>query len=272
MADNAPRSPLSPQEAAALGLAVLGHVGLVAALVLLKPTDPPPPPPGRMAVSLTSETGLISTAPDPQPDAARDAGPVLGDMVPPPEPEPIPLAKAQTLPVPAPALRPLAKPLTLQAKPTTRPPVRPSPITRPPRPGSKPGSSSFDNAFRDGIPGAKPNGTNSTPPATITGAVRVSLASEVARQLKRKWVGPNGLEVEKLSTTVEWNLNPDGSLAGEPRVIAHDGVTDANKSQSKRHQEQALKAVRLAAPFNLPPQYYSAWKRLRFTFDWKISQ
>jgi hypothetical protein len=142
-----------------------------------------------------------------------------------------------------------------------------------PKTAAKAGSSSFDDAFNKGIPGAKTQGQAQTPPAAITGAMRNSLAGEVARQLKRRWQGPNGLEIEKLATTVEWSLNPDGTLAGQPRVVSQTGITDANRPQAKRHQEQALKAVRLAAPFTtLPPQYYTAWKTLRFTFDWKINQ
>ena len=34
-----------------------------------------------------------------------------------------------------------------------------------------------------------------------------------------------------------------------------------------------LRAVELAAPFDLPPQYYSAWKRIKaWRFDWKSAQ
>ena len=37
--------------------------------------------------------------------------------------------------------------------------------------------------------------------------------------------------------------------------------------------EQAIRAVELAAPFNLPPEYYNAWKRVSsFRFDRKLSQ
>ena len=74
-------------------------------------------------------------------------------------------------------------------------------------------------------------------------------------------------------TILSWSLNPDGTLAGTPRVVRQDGITDANRAQAARHAEQAVRAVQLAAPFNLPAEYYEAWKRVAdFRFDRKLSQ
>ena len=260
MAETAPRPPLSQQEAIALGIAALGHVALVAAMVLLKAADPLPPPPSRMAVSLTSEAGLISAAPDPQPDAALDAGPVVGDMAPPPEPEPIPLAKAQTLPIPA--ARPQVRPLTPQAKPTSRPPARTPPNTNPPRPGTKPGSSSFDNAFRDGIPGGNNKGPNKNPPAEATGALRNSWTSLIGSKVRGPWNAckVTGLDIEQLYVDISFVLATDGSILsiGEPAV---GGVTPANRTQVAPFKACAVRAIKLAAPFaDLPPQVHNDWK------------
>ena len=251
---------LSREESLGLALAVLGHGALVAWLVLYRPALALPPPPARMEVTISDETGPISTSPEPQAAPAPDKGPVIGEAPPPPVPEPLPVVKPEPAPLrPAPATKARAKPA-------------PSPPKAPPRQTAKPGASAFDRNFGAGIPNAPAAGKAKNPPAAITGAVRNSLAGEVARQLKRRWQGPNGLDVEKLVTTVEWDLNPDGSLSGAPRVISQTGVTDANRAQAGRHKEQALKAIRQAAPFDLSPQYYSAWHHLRFTFDWKINQ
>lgn len=263
---------LRREESLGLALALAGHAALFAWMIWQKPPAPPPPP-ERMTVTISDEVGLTSAAPAPFVEAAPDKGPEIGEAPPPPAPEPVPVAKPAPVPprpVPAPT-KVTAKPVTQPVKPATKQPQTGPNV--PPKPGAKAGASSFDDAFSKGIPGAKTQGKAQTPPAAITGAVRNSLAGEVARQLKRRWQGPNGLEIEKLATTVEWSLNPDGTLAGQPRVVSQTGITDANRPQAKRHQEQALKAVRLAAPFTtLPPQYYSAWKTLRFTFDWKINQ
>lgn len=246
---------LRREESLGLALAVAGHAALFAWLIWQKPAVPLPPP-ERMTVTISDEVGLTSAAPAPLVEAAPETGPEIGEAPPPPAPEPVAKAAAK------PAARPVKPAVPAKAAQQV-----------PPKPAARPGAASFDDMFGKGIPGAKTQGKAQTPPAAITGAVRNSLAGEVARQLKRRWQGPNGLEIEKLATTVEWSLNPDGTLAGSPRVVSQTGITAANRPQARRHQEQALKAVQLAAPFTtLPPQYYSAWKTLRFTFDWKINQ
>jgi hypothetical protein len=104
-------------------------------------------------------------------------------------------------------------------------------------------------------------------------AVRSSLAGAISRQLKPRWVAPQGADAELLVTILAWDMNPDGSLKGAPHVVRQEGITDANRAQASRHAEQAIRAVRLAAPFDLPDQYYDAWKRVAsFRFDRKLSQ
>ena len=261
---------LRREESLGLALALVGHAALVAWLVWQR-APAPVVLPERMTVTISEDTGLTAAAPQ-QAAPAPDAGPVMGEAPPPPAPAPAP---AQPMPRPAPVLaaKPAPKPAIWPfAKPA---PARPSqqspPVASQPR-STKPGASAFDSAFKTGIPGAKPGGTAASAAAPITGAVRNSLAGAVARQIKPKWHGPSGLDIDKLVTTVEWDLNPDGSLAGAPRIVSQSGITDANRAQADRHKEQALKAVRTAASFDLPAQYYAAWKHLRFTFDWKINQ
>lgn len=84
---------------------------------------------------------------------------------------------------------------------------------------------------------------------------------------------PQGADAELLVTILAWSLNRDGSLSGTPQVVRQEGITDTNRPQASRHAEQAIRAVQLAAPFNLPPEYYDAWKRVGlFRFDRKLSQ
>ena len=55
--------------------------------------------------------------------------------------------------------------------------------------------------------------------------------------------------------------------------LNQDGITDANRAQAPRHAEQAIRAVRLAAPFDLPANLYNGWKHVaQFRFDRKLSQ
>ena len=264
---------LRREESLGLALALVAHAGLISWLVW-QPAPASLPPPERMTVTISDEVGLTAAAPQPA-TPAPDTGPVPGEA-PPPEvkPQQQPPAPSAAPARPLPITAQVAKPVPKSAPwPFAKPaPARTSaPAVTPPRQG-KPGASEFDSAFKTGIPQAKVGGTAANAAAPITGAVRNSLQGAVARQLKPKWHGPSGLDVDKLVTTIDWDLNPDGSLAGSPRFVSQTGVTDANRAQADRHKEQALKAVRTAAPFDLPAQYYAAWKRLRFTFDWKINQ
>jgi hypothetical protein len=54
-------------------------------------------------------------------------------------------------------------------------------------------------------------------------------------------------------------------------VVRQEGITDSNRPQAARHAEQAIRAVQLAAPFDLPPEFYDKWKRIRaWRFDRKL--
>ena len=98
------------------------------------------------------------------------------------------------------------------------------------------------------------------------------LVNSVVSQLGPHWQPPSGPDVEAIVTTVRFSLNPDGSLDGQPSVIKQTGLNDTNRAQAAQHGQQAVRALQLAAPFDLPEEYYSAWKRVTLSFDWKLSQ
>ena len=103
--------------------------------------------------------------------------------------------------------------------------------------------------------------------------MKSALVGAISRQIKPHWAAPQGVDAEKLVTVLAWEMNPDGSLAGRPTVVSQSGLTDANRAQAQRHAEQAIRAVQLAAPFQLPKEYYTSWKRVaQFRFDRKLSQ
>jgi hypothetical protein len=105
--------------------------------------------------------------------------------------------------------------------------------------------------------------------------VRSALIGAVSREIKPHWQGrvPQGVDTDKLVTVLAWDMREDGSLAGPPRVVRQEGINDANRAQAARHAEEARRAVQLAAPFNLPAEYYSAWRRVSdFRFDKRLSQ
>ena len=277
---------LSAEEKIGVVVAIALHAGLIAWLALAPSRSTFQPPPERMTVSLSEEVAPEATSPEPLAQAAPETAPTLGEAA--AEPEPLPVVVP---PEPAPRMvaSPLPRPASPVAKPTARPSAKPSakPAAKPSakaaaatdtrtrrRPDATAGASRVGNDFLKGIPGGEARGAAQNPPAARVGPqVAASLAQAISRALKPRWNAPQGAEADQLVTVLAFDLNPDGSLAGKPRVVSQSGVTDANSAQKARHAEQAIRAVQLAAPFDLPEQYYSLWKRVAsFRFDRRLSQ
>lgn len=274
---------LRTDERVGLGVAVVLHVALVALLVLQPGKDEVPPMPERMTVSLTSDVSLASTAPDPVAESRAAIAPTLSDEPPlaPPiertQPEPIPAPQpVATTPPPRPApTRAAARPRDqAQPQPPRRRPDRPA--TQPsaaPKAASKSavkpaGGSRIGADFLPGAGSSTATSETRLPASEIGASAKASLAQAIARQLRPHWSAPQGADAEQLVTILSFNLNPDGSLAGRPRVVSQTGVTDSNAPQKDLHAERAIRAVQLAGPFDLPPEYYEAWKRVSsFRFD-----
>lgn len=255
--------------------------------------EPAPPPPEPIAKPEPPQPVARPEPPKPQPPKPQLPKPQPAKAEP-PKPQPRPVTRAAPPPPPKPVARPaqprpappraVSKPAAPAPAPKAAPrpaPARPQPAARPAapaRPQAAPprsaGASSFADAFKAGVPGAQKSGPAANPPAQAIGpAVRSSLAGAISRQLKPKWAAPQGADAELLVTILSWSLNRDGTLAGRPTVVRQEGITDANRPQASRHAEQAIRAVQLAAPFDLPEEYYDAWKRVAsFRFDRKLSQ
>jgi len=300
------RDPASPgltrEEGLALGIALAAHVALIAALTLSPPGKNIQPPPQRMTVTFSDEVADKSMSPEPNAQSAPDVAPDLGE----PQPQPAVVPQPQPLPEP-PKPQPVPQPRPKPAPPPPRPAPRAVPQPSPPKPAAKPtpaktapakptqakpaqsqptddrqrrrpdaptGGSRIGSDFLKGIPGSTTPGTSRNPPAQAVGPVPVaSLVSAISRQIKPNWTAPQGVDSDKLVTVLAWDMNADGSLAGRPRIVSQSGITDANRPQAQRHAELAIRAVQLAAPFELPLQYYNAWKRIKeFRFDRKLSQ
>jgi colicin import membrane protein len=83
-------------------------------------------------------------------------------------------------------------------------------------------------------------------------------------QLNGCWRPPGtggGSEVPVVA--LHWEMNPDGSVVGEPRVTSAPSTT-----AGQVYTEAALRAVKMCAPFRLPPdKYEGGWKIIDWTFD-----
>lgn len=281
---------LQREEKLGLGVAVVLHAALVAVLLLQPAPGNPPKMPERMTVSLAEDVGLTAQAPEPVAESRASIAPTLAEQpsppipaaVPEPIPAPRPVQTTAPAPRPAPSARPTSRP-TARATASPRPTAQPSPrptarATRAPapRPSAAPTRSGGSRIGEDFLPGGGSSTTTSEtriPASQIGASARASLVDGIARKIKPHWQPPNGPEVDQIVTVLRFRLNPDGSLAGRPSVVRQVGINPTNQAQAGRHAEQAIRAVQLAAPFDLPEQYYEAWKNVSgFSFDWKLSQ
>jgi type IV secretory pathway VirB10-like protein len=247
---------LKPEERFGLGVAVAAHVALFAALLWHASREPATiPPADRMSVSLAEEVSLESTAPDPSAASQAAIAPIIAPT---------------SAPAPVPTSEPVRRPVERTIE---RPTPRPSPTAarRPePRETSRQagGSRLGDDFLRGTSDGDRAD--SGSPAATFGAAEAASLAQAISRQLKPHWSAPQGPDVELLVTRVRFRLNSDGSLAGAPVVVSQSGETPTNRAQKARHAEQAVRAVRLAAPFDLPEEFYDQWKTITTNFDRRL--
>jgi len=268
-------------DAAGVGVAIVGHALVFGALSLGLVTVPQSMPPVTrpIDIQIVDEVGLKDTAPNPSPvEPAPSVAPEIGPQVEAPLPEPVtkpapaPAPKiAPPPPPPKPAPQPAPKPAPKLAKPVPAPKLPPKPTpAAPPRPKlaldlsrqeTRPTGSRLGRDFLKGVSDRPTASTAQTPRAAAGPAVEASLAREVLRQLKPFWKAPTGADAEQLRTELSISLARDGSLV-DVRVVRTTGQTDSNRGQVRLHQEAAVKAVRLAAPFVLPTELYDAWKLL----------
>ncbi|MCJ1960749.1 TonB C-terminal domain-containing protein [Novosphingobium mangrovi (ex Hu et al. 2023)] len=296
---------LRKDEGVGLVVAVVLHAGLLGVLLLRPAPEEIVPRPERIEVSISDEVGMTSTSPDPFSQAAPDMAPTLGEPAPEalPEPEtpaeaaPAPEPEAQRPTPPAPEPRAAPKP-SPKAKPKPKPEPKPEPkpkasssrkssaiddiVSKPSSKSSsassskatsepkKAGGSRVSSNFLDGISGGTSESGSGAPAAAIGPKQVSALGAAIRRQLKPHWQAPQGADAELLVTKVRFRLKPDGTLDGEPQIVATSGRTASNAAQVSRHQEQAIRAVKLAAPFNLPDDLYEGWKVVTTNFDRRL--
>ena len=264
-------------ERTSLGVAVIGHLALFGVLsVGFSPNEALKLQPEAMEVTLSDEVALHSTSPTPdaEPPAAQSPDPAEMDTPDAPTPQPMP----QVQPTPQPRVQPQpAKPQPApQPQPKPKPaPAKPAPAAKPVKqaPAKQPAKQRGSlGDLTKGLSDKPRTATASTgaPASNIGPAQRSALASEIRRQLKPHWKAPTGADADQLRTELAISLAPNGSVT-DIRFLRTTGVTDSNRAQMQLHRENAIKAVRLAAPFNLPPDLYDAWKTINpVSFDKRL--
>jgi hypothetical protein len=251
-------------EKVGLAAAVVLHGALVAVLLMQTVRSEVSVFPDRMTVSLATDVGLEAASPNPVTESRAAIAPTLSDT-PAPAPEPARPERAErAVPTPPkPTTRTQASP-SVPTRDRSRPDrTPPKATTAPTKPAEKGGGSRIGDDFLAGS-GSSTTTTETRAPASQIGAsAKASIGQALARQVKPHWTAPQGLDVDALVTLVDFDLNSDGSLKGRPRLRSQSGVNDSNRAQAARHAENAIRAVQLAAPFDLPEEYYEAWKTVR---------
>jgi len=282
---------LQQEEKIGLAVAVLLHGALVAVLLQQALRQEVLAFPERMEVSLVGEVGLDAAAREPVPESRQSIAPEMGEQAPPPAevaPAPPPPERVQVAP-PPPQPQPRPSP-TPAARPSPTPSAKPSPTPSPratstptPRSASTPapratpttaartGGSRIGDDFLSGQGSSTRTDETRAPAATFGASDRAALSSAITRQIRPHWNAPSGADAERLVSIVNWDLNRDGTLRGTPRCrVEPSSITDSNRPQASLHCERAIRAVQLAAPFNLPEQFYDRWKALEWQFDRRL--
>lgn len=252
------------EEKVGLAAALVLHGALVAVLLMQAVRTDVSVFPERMTVSLATEVGLEAAAPDPVAESRAAIAPTLSDE-PAPAPEPARAERVErAAPTPTPPQRTTRTATPQPARDRSRPDrTPPKAASAPATPAQRGGGSRIGDDFLAGAGSSTTTTETRTPASQIGASAKASIGQALARQVKPHWTAPQGLDVDQLVTLVDFDLNEDGSLKGRPRVRSQSGVNDSNRAQAARHAENAIRAVQLAAPFDLPTEYYEAWKSVR---------
>ncbi|NVE95971.1 energy transducer TonB [Altererythrobacter lutimaris] len=240
------------EERIGLGVALGLHLALVLVFLIQPSRGEIMPLPERMTVSLASNVGLEDTAPAIVPESRAAIASELADTVTAPAPEDVPDVTRSPDTTPT----------------TTTTATRPQPRTNEAPPERSTGSRIGDN-FLTGSGDSTSSEDARIPASQIGASAQASLRQAISRQIKPHWNAPSGLDAEQLITILAFRLNEDGTLAGRPRVVRQAGINASNRPQADLHAERAIRAVQRAAPFDLPPEYYNAWRNVS---EWRFDR
>lgn len=263
---------LQREERIGLAVAVLLHGALVAVLLQQAMRQEVLTFPERMDVSLVGEVGLESAAREPVPESRQSIAPTLGEEAPPPAesvPSPPQPERAQVSPQPKPSSAPQQR---TPARPNPRASSTPAPRATPTT-ATRTGGSRIGDDFLSGQGSSSRTDETRIPASQIGSSARASIVQAIARQIRPHWNAPSGADADQLVTILAFELDEEGRLKGRPRVVSQTGITDSNRPQASLHAERAIRAVQLAAPFDLPSEYYNAWRSVNGArFDRNLSR
>ncbi|HYJ29082.1 MAG TPA: cell envelope biogenesis protein TolA [Allosphingosinicella sp.] len=269
-------------EATGFGVAIVGHAALVAALYYL--IDPRPdagraPAPPSIEVSFVEETGIIAageTAEAAAKSVAPEAGPPEEAAPAEPAPAPVPEPVARPTPAPSPAA---PSPAARRAAPTPAPAQQrsvPQPRRQDRQAGAGRGQANRGAALGadllKGIGNDPASTSRRAPGAVMTSQARADIGSLIARQVqpcanRQRSPGPGA---ERIRVTIRLRINGNGSLAGQPTIVAREGVDEANRRYLALVEENTINSFTQCSPLRgLPAELYDVpggWRDFRLRY------
>jgi len=243
-------------EAAGLGVAVLGHLGLLAALSLgLFAATTTPPAQDAIEVSFVEDVALDAASPTPAaapppPSAADELGPTEEA---PAAPDSAAGSGAPAVPSPAQVVQPPRESDSRDRRRPEEPRQTPGQRNR----AARLADLNLDNLGRD--PSRRP-APAAAPVAAMTGQAAASIRDAIVRQVQpcaNRQVHP-GPGAERIVTTLQLRINRDGSLQGRPVVAGQRGLDDENSRYAQRVADLAVNAFVSCAPLRgLPADLYA---------------
>lgn len=99
-------------------------------------------------------------------------------------------------------------------------------------------------------------------------AMTADLASLLQSMIYRCWSPPVGApHPERLIVIYELFLNRDGSVAQTPQLTPQSKAAAAGDPYMAAAADAAYRAIYACSPYRLPPDRYSQWRNVTFTFD-----
>ncbi len=249
--------------ASALGLAFLSLPENWRSKVISEPVVP-------ISILSKAELDELTSVPAQQPKPVEE--PV--EQLEPPAPE---LVEEPAPEIPEPTIEVEPEP----AKPEPKPEAKPKPPEpKPPTPKPKPDELDLDRLSalvdkeREKDPGAPAATADADRPQEQVGAGDRLTASDLAKMraaVGRCWQTQSLIgapEPEKLLVQVQIELNQDGTLKGQPRVVNALQINLSGNQFWKVAEQVAVRAVISCQPYNfLAADRYHVWREMQLNFD-----
>jgi outer membrane biosynthesis protein TonB len=257
-------------EQTGLGISIIGHIAIFAALSLglFAATKPMIPTTQPIDIQIVDKVGLTDTAPEPPKVApAQSVAPEVGlpEETTPSEPTPPAPAPVQRNATPPPQPTPTPAP-KVTAKST---PAKPAPAKAVAKPTPTPSRGSLlGDDFRKGLTAAPSTSTSQAPRVASIGPAQLAgLAAAIRRQVQpcADRIATPGPGAERITTKINLRMNRDGSFDANPSVVSQ--VTDEDNARyGARVGELAKAAFVQCSPFELPPELYDGWKNINLNY------